>query len=179
MPRLLAFACAISLAAAAWAAGGEGAPAPNAEAPESTTELPSKPLEAKLERLSGERFRLSELRGRPLLLELWATWCLPCQEQARIVGELADELAARGVAVLALSQGEEADTVRPFVERQPSHFPVALDRRQLVSAALDIGELPALVLLDAAGKPLAVRLGLTQRPDLLSLLATLDPASSG
>ncbi len=135
---------------------------------------PAKPLEAKLDRLEGGKLKLSELRGQPVLLELWATWCMPCREQAQIVGELANELAGRSVAVLAVNQGEGDKVVQKYLAQHPSHYPVVLDRWQVVSAHLQVNELPALVLLDRDGKVAGLRLGLTRRDDLLALLAEVE-----
>ena len=146
----------------------------------SAAPAPAKPLEAKLDRLEGGKLKLSELRGQPVLLELWATWCMPCREQAQIVRELADELAGRSVAVLAVNQGEADKVVQKFLAQHPSHYPVVLDRWQVVSAHLQVNELPALVLLDGDGRVAGLRLGLTRRDDLLALLAELeDTAAAG
>ncbi|HVF59813.1 MAG TPA: TlpA disulfide reductase family protein [Thermoanaerobaculia bacterium] len=140
----------------------------------SAAPAPAKPLEAKLDRLEGGKLKLSELRGQPVLLELWATWCMPCREQAEIVRELAAELAGRSVAVLAVNQGEGDKVVQKYLAEHPSHYPVVLDRWQVVSAHLQVNELPALVLLDRDGKVAGLRLGLTRRDDLLSLLRELE-----
>lgn len=150
------------------------APAVTAESAAATGAELDKPLDAKLQRPEGGRLRLGELRGQPLLLDLWATWCLPCQEQSRILHALDDELADRNVAVLSVNQGESPQVVLDFVADHPSDFPAALDRGQIVSRLLDVGELPALALLDAEGKVVGVRLGLTQKPDVLELLSALD-----
>lgn len=146
----------------------------------SAAPAPAKPLEAKLDRLEGGKLKLSELRGQPVLLELWATWCLPCREQAEIVREVAAELAGRSVAVLAVNQGEGDKVVQKYLAQHPSHYPVVLDRWQVVSAHLQVNELPALVLLDRDGRVAGLRLGLTRRGDLLSLLGELeDTAAAG
>jgi cytochrome c biogenesis protein CcmG, thiol:disulfide interchange protein DsbE len=164
--NLLGSALAVAIVAAAGAGSAVAAEAPGM-APSGAV---GKSLEAKLERLEGERLRLSELRGAPLLLELWATWCLPCQDQARILADLAAELSGRGIAVLAVDEGESDKVVRRFLAAHPSHFPVALDRLQVVADQLGVGELPALALLDADGKVVDLRLGLTQRDDILTLI---------
>jgi thiol-disulfide isomerase/thioredoxin len=136
---------------------------------------PTAPLEGKLERLEGGKLRLSELRGHPLLLELWATWCAPCHEQARIVDELAPELADRGIAVLAVDVGEPPKVVREFLATRPRPFPVALDRLQELAARLDVVELPVLALLDGAGRVAGMHSGLAKRDEVLALLAQLPP----
>jgi len=129
-----------------------------------------RPVEAVLERLEGGRVKLAELRGTPVLLELWATWCAPCVEQAEILHALGPELAERRVSVLAVDVGEERSVVEAFVAGRAGTFPVLLDRRQVVPRQVDIGELPALVLLDADGRVAGVRLGLTGREEVLAML---------
>ena len=132
--------------------------------------LPTKPIDAKLKSPDGEKIRLSDFRGQPLLLELWATWCQPCREQARIVADLEGELTERHVAVLAVNQGEKDDVVEKFLADHPSHAPVALDRYQEISAKLAVGELPAIAVLDEQGNVVGVRLGLTSSNEILAML---------
>jgi thiol-disulfide isomerase/thioredoxin len=87
-PLLLAAALAATAVATAPPAAGGAMAAEGTAAADS-----GKPVEAKLDRLEGGRLRLSELRGRPVLLKLWATWCLPCRDQAAVLHELRDELS--------------------------------------------------------------------------------------
>lgn len=135
---------------------------------------PARPLEAKLERLDGSKLRLSELRGQPVLLELWATWCLPCREQAAVVHDLAGELSDRGVRVLAVDEGERPKLVRKYLADHPSSSEVVLDPYQVVSGLLEVGKLPALALLDGDGKVIGVREGLMRGDGVLELLSALD-----
>ena len=133
-----------------------------------------KPLEARLQHLDGGKVKLSELRGSPMLLELWATWCLPCAEQKRIVEELREVFAERGIEVYALNVGEDPDVVQPFLEERPSAYPVLLDRLQVIATRLGIAELPSLILLRADGTVAGTTLGLVESEKLLSLLDKLD-----
>jgi len=157
---------ACTLAVAALVVLGAGlAPGPAAGAADSAD-----PVDAKLVAFGGAKMKLSDLRGQPLLLKLWATWCLPCREQARILHELAPELESRGVAVLAVDLGEAKGVVERFLADEPSAYPVALDRGQVLARLFDVPELPALVHLDAEGRLVGVHRGLAQREDVLSLL---------
>jgi cytochrome c biogenesis protein CcmG, thiol:disulfide interchange protein DsbE len=160
----------MAIVAAAGAGSAVAAEAPGTADGATRGAAVGKTVEAKLERLEGGRLRLSELRGAPLLLELWATWCLPCRDQARILHDLTDELTARGIAVLSVDEGESDKVVRRFLADHPGDFPVALDRLQLLADALGVGELPALALLDAGGELVELRPGLTRRDELLAML---------
>jgi thiol-disulfide isomerase/thioredoxin len=138
-----------------------------------------RPLAAKLERLDGTKLRLSERRGQPLLLDLWATWCRPCREQAAVLRDASSELSSRGVAVLAINEGERVKLVREFLAQHPPHFEIALDRDQVVLVRLEVVELPALVLLDAEGKVVGLRKGVTRRDGLLELLSAVRTDAGG
>jgi thiol-disulfide isomerase/thioredoxin len=130
----------------------------------------AEPLDASLRRLDGTSEKLSQLRGQRLLLDLWATWCEPCRTQAEIVRDLGGELERLGIEVLAVNVGESPKTVERFLAGNPAHARVLLDRGQLVAKRLDIGALPALVLLREDGTVAAVREGVVQREELAKLL---------
>jgi thioredoxin-like negative regulator of GroEL len=136
-----------------------------------------KPLDAKLQRLDGTKVTLAELRGTPVLLDLWATWCLPCREQAEILRGMEAQLAERGVHVFAVNVAEEESLVATFLGREPSHYPVLLDRRQTIATRLQLGELPALVLLAPDGTVAGSVLGLSRSEQVLDLLGKLAPVA--
>lgn len=160
--RVVAVLAGVALVLAVVAAVGAGAPLAASD---------GAPVDAKLRTLDGEKLRLSDLRGRPLLLELWATWCLPCREQSRVLHDLEPELEASGVRVLAVNLGEAPDLARSFLEERPTKFEVGLDRGRVLARLFDVPELPALVLLDAEGRTIGVHRGLAEREEVRALLA--------
>ena len=64
---------------------------------------------------AGETLRLSALRGRPVVLNFWATWCVPCRTEMPALDQMAAEQP--DVAILAVDLQEDARTVREFVDR--------------------------------------------------------------
>lgn len=124
------------------------------------------PLDATFRKPEGGTERLSDHRGSRLLLDLWATWCLPCRQQSQILHTLAEDLEQQKVKVLAVNVGQGPRLVLDFLSRTPSPHPVLLDRGQQVSSLLGIRELPALVLLREDGTVAGVRTGLVERKDL-------------
>ncbi len=131
-------------------------------------------LRGKLERLEGGKVALAEVGPRPALLELWASWCLPCREQAAIVADLGDDLEEIGVDVFAVNQGEKRKLVEAFLAEHPSHAPVLLDPYQRLASQLGVDELPTLVLVGAEGRVLATAVGLTSRSQLKAMLRSLE-----
>jgi thiol-disulfide isomerase/thioredoxin len=135
-----------------------------------------RPLDAALVDLAGAKVKLSSHHGKAVLLELWASWCLPCHEQSAELQALAGELATAGVAVLAIDVGEDAETVTAHLERQPTPFPVLLDRNQQIPGKLGIDALPGLVLLRPDGTVAAQRSGLLTGAALRDWLGDALPA---
>lgn len=91
--------------------------------------------------LDGATIRLSELRGRRVLLSFWATWCSACHFEIPELNDAVAGLAPANVAVFGLS-AESADEVRGFMAEQPFAYPVGL----IPSYGLPppFGEIPAL-----------------------------------
>jgi cytochrome c biogenesis protein CcmG/thiol:disulfide interchange protein DsbE len=137
----------------------------------------SRPLDVKLDTLESGKTRLAELRGGPVLLKLWATWCAPCRDQARVLRDLAAEIESRGVTVLAVDEGERDSLVRDFLVDEPSDFPVLLDRAQMIPTLCEIDRLPALVGLAPDGTVAGVLIGLAQPIEVLGLLDRIAPAN--
>ena len=77
------------------------------------------------DRPDGTRLAMQDLRGRPLLINFWATWCPPCVEELPLLDAFFRENAANGWQVLGLAV-DKATAVRDFLGKQPLTFPVAL-----------------------------------------------------
>jgi len=117
----------------------------------------------------GSRLLMQGLRGRPLLLNFWATWCPPCVEELPLLDAFHKENAANGWQVLGLAV-DKAEPVRAFLSRQPLGFPVALagvDGLNLSKALGNrAGGLPFSVLFGSNGTVLARKIGKLSSRDL-------------
>lgn len=115
-------------------------------------------------------FRLKTLEGKTLgpkdfpnqvvVIDFWATWCVPCHVQARILEPLHRDYKGKGVQFLAANVGEEPETVRKFVKEKPFPYPVLLDPEDEVSSSLGVLALPTLIVVDKKGKISYVHSGL-------------------
>lgn len=114
------------------------------------------------ESLDGGPVRMADRRGRPLLLNFWATWCGPCVAEMPLLDQFAKERSAAGWQVLALAI-DGADSVRRFVSERSLRLPVAIAGADGVELSRSLGNklgaLPFSVIFDAAGLPLARNLG--------------------
>jgi peroxiredoxin len=104
-----------------------------------------------LETLDGGEIRLSDLRGKGVILNLWATWCGPCRKEMPQFVAAYDRYQAEGLEIIAVNVQEPASIIRPFVEDFGMDFPVALDRRGKVSDEYRIIGLPTTYFIDREG----------------------------
>ncbi len=142
--------------------GLEDLPQPGSEAPDFA--LPD---------LDGETVRLSDFAGRPVVLNFWATWCTPCRVEMPALEEAAADYAGRGLAVLAVNQGETAEQVNDFLTEVGLSLPVLLDAESEVGAAYGAFFLPTTVIVGQDGVVGAVHRGILSREDLDDYLAAL------
>jgi peroxiredoxin len=103
--------------------------------------------------LSGDPTSLAALRGRVVLLNVWATWCEPCRQELPELAELHRRVAPRGAEVIAVSVDRERsrDEVNAFVTKRALPFAVWLDPDDRISSALGVATLPATILIDREG----------------------------
>jgi thiol-disulfide isomerase/thioredoxin len=106
-----------------------------------------------MQRLDGTATTTAEWRGRPLVLNIWATWCPPCRSEMPSLQRLADRLEADGIGVAALSVDEDANLVREFVLKYGIRFPVAIATTpSQAMSALGAVALPLTLYVDAEGR---------------------------
>lgn len=123
--------------------------------------------------LAGGTVSLSSLRGKPVLVNFWATWCDTCREEMPDIEALFRRSGGR-FSVIGLSMDDDADTaVPPFVKKHQLTFPMLVADRE-VAAAYAVRGLPATFLIDGEGRiarrwvgPLDVRAAET---DILAML---------
>ncbi len=103
--------------------------------------------------LAGDTVLLSSFRGEPLLLNLWATWCLPCRREAPFLQELARSRGADGLRVVGLSldrAGFEPE-IRDFMEEFGVTYTVLRDPDMVAMDRYPVSGLPATFLVDRDG----------------------------
>jgi len=94
---------------------------------------------------------LASLRGKPALINFWASWCHPCQEEAPRLQRLAARLGGRG-RLVGVDYSDALRDARAFIRRYRWTFPVLRDDSGTTGAAYDIPGLPTTVVLDPQGR---------------------------
>ncbi len=94
---------------------------------------------------------LDQFRGKVILLNFWATWCKPCEDEMPAMDRLYRALQPEGFEMLAVSVDEESEPVETFRQRLGVSFPILLDPRQEVSRLYQTTGFPESLLIDGNG----------------------------
>ncbi|MFC7060256.1 thiol-disulfide oxidoreductase ResA [Halobacillus seohaensis] len=118
----------------------------------------------KLETLSGETVQLSDYRGQGVFLNVWATYCKPCEEEMPYIENQYQVFKDKGVQVLSVDVGETTVAVQAFVDRKGMTFPVLMDRGENLLNAYGIGPIPVTFLIDENGQVVdRITAGMTEK----------------
>ncbi|HEY0172715.1 MAG TPA: cytochrome c biogenesis protein CcdA [Pyrinomonadaceae bacterium] len=137
----------------------QDAPAAPADAPTNSAALqnssatnaaqPAPDLE--LTTTDGKPLKLSELRGQVVLLNFWATWCVPCRSEIPALNAMEKELSARGFKVLGVTTSDSSDVVSEYQKDVRQDYTVALGD-DAVANAYSVGVLPTTFIIDREGR---------------------------
>ena len=115
-----------------------------------------------LRTLSGERVKLSDYKGKVVILSFWATWCAPCKQELPIIQSLVDKHGDKGLAALAINIDDPKTLAeaRRFVKNRKLTIPVPIDGDSKVLASFNPRvALPFVQLIDRDGKRAANHTG--------------------
>lgn len=101
--------------------------------------------------LAGETYRLSDQRGQWVILNFWATWCVPCVEEMPELQAIA-EAHADELLVLGINISEDASDVRAFARDHNIQFPLLIDPPPSVAQDYQVISLPQTVIVDPSGE---------------------------
>jgi len=121
--------------------------------------------------LNGETFRLSDQKGKVVVLDFWATWCGPCVREMPMLQEYQSKYP--GFVMLGVDQKEEAAKVKDFIDKSSIKYPILLDPDGKVSEMFQIMLLPTTIFIDEQGVVRFRHLGVLGEDQLQFYLGSL------
>ncbi|TAK88212.1 MAG: redoxin domain-containing protein [Betaproteobacteria bacterium] len=126
--------------------------------------------------LSGQTRRLTEWRGKALLVNFWASWCAPCREEIPLLNAAQQQHSSAGLQVVGIGV-DNAVNIGEFTKKVPIAYPVLIADAAGIPLMRELGNsaggLPFTVLLDRQGRLAGHKLGAYSGPELQSALAAL------
>lgn len=129
----------------------EEAPVLNAVAPDFT-----------LTNLAGEAVSLSQFRGKPVVINFWATWCVPCRREMPAFQQAFETYQADDLVILAINMEEDATLVEPFVDELGLDFEILYDEDGQVTKEYQVTGLPRTLFVDPQGVIRHIQVGEVQ-----------------
>ena len=108
---------------------------------------------------AGQRVSLAGLRGRVVLINFWASWCVPCRAEMADFEKLHRVYGAQGLTVLGVNIQEQPEVIRRFAARLGLTFPLVLDLDGRIAKAYGVIGLPSTFLVGRDGRPVALAIG--------------------
>jgi len=115
---------------------------------------------------AGAQMSTAELKGRPVILDFWASWCGPCAVTAPVLDRLARRYEKRGLVVVGVNASDVPEVIRAYVSRKGLSYPMVQDDGSMVSNQYGVDKLPSLVVIDKAGNVSAYLEGVVDESSL-------------
>jgi cytochrome c biogenesis protein CcmG, thiol:disulfide interchange protein DsbE len=123
--------------------------------------------------LDGNPIRLADLRGRPVVVNFWASWCGPCVEEFPLLADAAKRHGAGGLAIVGIVYQDRSEAARTFMLRNGASWPAAMDPGERVAAAYGILAPPETFFIGRDGTIVARHIGQLSANTLADELASI------
>jgi cytochrome c biogenesis protein CcmG/thiol:disulfide interchange protein DsbE len=116
--------------------------------------------------LDGNPIRLADLRGRPVIVNFWASWCGPCVEEFPLLEAAAQRHRADGLALVGIVFRDNSEAARAFMQRMGAGWPAAMDPGEDIAERYGIYGPPETFFIDPEGVVAARQIGPLSQADL-------------
>ncbi len=109
----------------------------------------------KIRTLDGRPFSLDSLKGRVVVLDFWASWCVPCRESVPFFDGLQQKYRAQGLTIVGLTLEDDEDAITDFLADEPATFAIVRDPTGRAGEAFRVVAMPTTFLIDREGRTVA------------------------
>lgn len=100
----------------------------------------------------GDRVKLDDLRGHVVVVDFFASWCLPCRQQATVVEQIARDFDGQDVYVLGVGTSDTREALQGYLEETKPSYSAGFDEGNAVASAYGVTGLPTVVVIDRTGR---------------------------
>ncbi|MDX2149818.1 MAG: TlpA disulfide reductase family protein [Bryobacteraceae bacterium] len=127
-----------------------------------------------LQDAEGRTVKLSDYAGKVVLVDFWATWCVPCKESIPLFHQMRERYGPKGFEVIGIAMDAGGwKVVRPFAEEMKMAYPVVLGTPRVAYLYGDVEALPLAFLIDREQKVAAIHLGAPGKKELEKAIESL------
>lgn len=131
----------------------------------------------RLSNLHDQTVTLSELKGKGVMLNFWATWCEPCRKEMPDMQRQYEIYKDQGIEIVAVNIAESNLAAQRFAERYELHFPIVMDRDRTVTRQYNVGQLPSSFFIDENGVVVEHVVGMMSADQIRDRLESIKPGS--
>ena len=123
---------------------------------------PQAKLNFSFKNVDGKKVSLSEFKGKVIILDFWATWCVPCKAEIPGFIELKKKYGAQGLEIIGLSVDDSLNTAKKYATEMKMNYPVLLaeGKEDILKAYDPIPSIPVSIIIDRKGSIVARHLGI-------------------
>ena len=113
---------------------------------------------------NGSPVRLSDYKGKVVVIDFWATWCTGCKVEIPWFMEFQDKYKSRGLATIGAAMDDEGwEKVRPYINEHPFNYPIVAGNAAALAKTFNITGLPLTILIDRKGKIVDAHAGVVDK----------------
>ncbi|MBS1818177.1 MAG: TlpA family protein disulfide reductase [Acidobacteria bacterium] len=101
--------------------------------------------------VDGASVHVADLKGKVVLVDFWASWCIPCRKSFPAIEQLHHDFESKGLVVIAVSVDEESKNADLFLSKYPHTMRVALDPKGTAAEAFKVNAMPSTMIIDRSG----------------------------
>lgn len=133
-----------------------------------------------LKDVNGKVFKLSDYKGKAVLLDFWATWCGPCKMEIPWFIEFQQKYKDRGLVVLGVAEDDEGwKVVKPFAEQMKINYPIVTGNETTDALYGGIEALPTTFIIDRDGRVAVVHVGVADKEDFQNAIEKILDSPAG